>query len=262
MRAHLVQMDIAWEQPEVNFRRVEGLLAGADIHAEDLVLLPEMFSTGFSLRTEVTVDTRGETLGFLTDLAGRHGCFVQGGRTVAGKGTEKARNLMSVVGPDGGVLCEYAKIHPFGFGREPERFVGGGVVETWRWRAGSEEAVVCPAVCYDLRFPELFRCGAVRGAEVFAVGACWPSARQSHWRALAIARAIENQALVLAVNRTGDDPHLHYAGGTLAVGPRGEVLGELGEGEGVLAVEVDLAGIRSWRGEFPALADLTLREIR
>jgi predicted amidohydrolase len=262
MRAHLVQLDIAWEQPELNFRRVEGLLAGPDIQPEDLILLPEMFATGFSLNTEVTADEGGQTLAFLGGLARRHGCFVQGGRTVAGLDGGKARNLMSVVGPDGGLRCEYAKIHPFSFGREPERFAGGDRVETWSWRAGESRAVVCPGVCYDLRFPEMFRCGAVRGAEVFALGACWPAPRQSHWRALAIARAIENQALVLAVNRTGDDPHLHYTGGTLAVGPRGEVLGELGETEGVLSVGVDLEGVRCWRREFPALRDLRVREIR
>lgn len=261
MQAHLVQVDMAWEQPEVNFRRVEGLLSGTDIRAGDLVLLPEMFATGFSLNTEITAD-RGETLGFLCELARRHGCFVQGGRTVLAAGEAKARNIMSVAGPDGGVVCEYAKIHPFSFGREPERFAGGAEVRTWVWISGERRATVCPAVCYDLRFPELFRCGVVRGAEVFALGACWPAARQAHWRALAVARAIENQAYMLAVNRTGDDPHLHYAGGTIAVSPRGEVVGELGEDEGVLRVPINLDDLHAWRGAFPAVRDIRVREIR
>lgn len=262
MRAHLVQLDIAWEQPKANFLRVKRLLGTTDIHPGGLILLPEMFATGFSLNTEITADTDGETLAFLQSLSRQHGCFVQGGRTIHSAGTAKASNLMTIANPIGEVVCEYAKIHPFSFGREPERFSGGDRVEAWAWRAGDDRCTVCPAVCYDLRFPELFRIGASRGAEVFALGACWPAARQEHWRALAIARAIENQAFFLAANRTGSDPHLQYAGGTIAVGPKGEVLGELDEAEGVLSVELDIRALREWRANFPALKDLRLREIQ
>lgn len=255
---------MAWEAPEENYRRVEGLLDRADIGSGDLVLLPEMFATGFSLNTDVTADRDGATLRFMQRLAEDLGCWVQGGRTVHDCHCAKADNRMSVLSPSGALVCEYTKVHPFSFGREPERFAGGGRVETWVWEAGEDDAgraVVCPAVCYDLRFPELFRIGAVRGAEVFALGACWPAARKAHWRALAVARAIENQGIVLAVNRAGDDPHLAYAGGTIAVGAQGEVLGELGEDEGVLSVALDVAAVRAWRAQFPALRDVRLREI-
>ena len=261
MQAHLVQLDMAWEQPETNFQRVEGLLAGADIRPGDLILLPEMFATGFSLNTETTAD-RGQTLAFLRDLARRRACFVQGGRTVLAEGAPKARNHMTTTGPDGSVVCEYAKIHPFSFGREPERFEGGEEVRTWAWTAGDASVTVCPAVCYDLRFPELFRCAVVRGTGVIALGACWPAARQPHWRALAISRAIENQSFMLAVNRTGDDPHLHYRGGSIAVSPTGEILGELDDREGVLTVTIDMAALRAWRQTFPAVKDIRLRQIR
>ncbi|HZW08350.1 MAG TPA: nitrilase-related carbon-nitrogen hydrolase [Phycisphaerales bacterium] len=261
MRAHLVQLDIAWERPEENFRRVEALLGGADIREGDLVLLPEMFATGFSLHTDVTADKHGETLTFLARLAEDLGCYVQGGRTVRDCHCAKAQNRMSVLDPAGSLACEYAKVHPFSFGREPEQFEGGGRVETWAWRSGGQTALVCPAVCYDLRFPELFRIGASRGAEVFALGACWPEARQHHWRALAIARAIENQAFMLAANRTGADPHLRYAGGSIAVDPLGGVIGELGDEEAVLTVSLEMGELRAWRERFPALRDLRLREI-
>lgn len=262
MRAHLVQLDMAWEQPAENFSRVDRLLDEVAVDAGDLVLLPEMFATGFSLNTELTADRDGATLAFLKQLAERLGCWVQGGRTVVGEGRVLADNRMSVASPTGTLVCEYTKIHPFSFGREPERFAGGERVETWVWEHEAGRAVVCPAICYDLRFPELFRIGAVRGAEVFALGACWPAARREHWRALAIARAIENQGVVLAVNRTGDDPHLHYAGGTIAVDAKGTVLGELGAEPGVLSVGVDVDTVRIWREQFPALKDVRLREIR
>jgi predicted amidohydrolase len=124
-----------------------------------------------------------------------------------------------------------------------------------------------PATCYDLRFPELFRDGLRAGAEVIALGACWPSVRHAHWRALLIARAIENQCFVLGVNRVGDDPAqigagvgqvagLRYLGGSLVVSPMGDVLGELGADEGVLSVEIHAQSVRDWRSKFRAWKDL------
>jgi predicted amidohydrolase len=123
---------------------------------------------------------------------------------------------------------------------------------------GARALTVCPAVCYDLRFPELFRRGLLAGAGAFAIGANWPAARAAHWRALLVARAIENQAFVLGVNRTGSDPHLVYAGGSIALGPKGEVLGELGATPGVLTVEIDPLAVREWRDTFPAWKDARL----
>ena len=264
MRAHLIQFEIAWEDKQANFDRVERLLARAGPQAGDLVVLPEMFDTGFSFNLDVTADTNGETLRYLIQLAGDLGVTVQGARTVHPRGSTHAQNRATVVGPEGNVLADYAKIHPFSYGKEPERFEGGSEVLVYAWegperrqeerKAGAMR--VCPAVCYDLRFPELFRQGLVKGAEVFAIGANWPEARAHHWRALLIARAIENQAFVLGVNRTGQDPNVKYAGGSIAVGPRGEILGELAEEEGVLSVECDPREVRAWREKFPAWKDV------
>lgn len=254
-RAHLVQGDLLWEDREGNYALTDEMLAGVDVRAGDLVVLCEMFDTGFSFRTERTADGDGRTLGYLQGLARRLGVTVHGARTVVDGSDGRGRNLATVVGPNGDVICEYVKVHPFSFGRESEFFTGGDRVVTYRARIGSDEAVVCPAVCYDLRFPELFREGLRLGAEMIVLGANWPAARAGHWRALAIARAIENQALVLAVNRCGSDPHLSYNGGTIAVGSKGEVLGELGGEAGVLSVPVDLAAVREWRGTFPAWKD-------
>jgi predicted amidohydrolase len=123
---------------------------------------------------------------------------------------------------------------------------------------GEASLTICPAVCYDLRFPELFRRGLQQGAEMFVLGANWPSARQHHWRTLLIARAIENQAFVIGVNRCGSDPHLDYSGGSMALGPKGEILAELGDEERIESVEIDPEKLRSWRGEFPAWRDARL----
>ncbi len=255
MRAHLVQLDIQWEEPGANFDRVKRLLTG--VRPSDLVVLPEMFDSGFSLNTETTAD-KGATLAFLSDLARGLRAYVQGGRTVLPAGATHAHNRAPIFGPGGGLIAEFSKVHPFSFGRETERFVGGTDVLTYEWKTDGACLKVCPAICYDLRFPELFRIGLAKGAEVFALGANWPEARQAHWRALLIARAIENQACVLAVNRTGRDPNLNYIGGTIAVGPRGEIMGELGADEGVLCVDVDPGSIGSWRETFPAWKDVKL----
>jgi predicted amidohydrolase len=267
-RAHLVQMDIVWEDPDANYALVDEMLSGVDVERGDLVVLPELFDTGFSLNVDRTADTDGRTLGYIKRLASRFGATVHGGRTVLADDGQMGLNRAEVVSASGDVIASYDKIHPFSYGREPERFAAGARVVTCRWARGrggdtggdSEGearggAVLCPAVCYDLRFPELFRAGLDMGAEVFALGANWPAARADHWRALCIARAIENQAFVLGVNRVGNDPKLAYAGGTIAVDPRGRVLGELGDEAGVLSVGVDLAELRAWRDEFPAWRD-------
>lgn len=260
---HLVQLDIAWEDPVTNRDRVAALLDKGDVRAGDLVLLPEMFDTGFSFAIEKTSDARGETLQFLLDLADDLGVTIQGGRTVAPCHRCAAKNIMSVVTPGQKLQCEFAKMHLFSPGGEHERFEAGQDVVTYLWNNALR---VQPAICYDLRFPELFRAGAAQGAEAIAIGACWLSTRHAHWRALAIARAIENQAFVFAVNRVGKDPPkadaspgATYLGGSIAVSPLGDVLGELGDREGVLSIEVDPDVVRTWRAKFPALRDRVMR---
>lgn len=247
-------MDIAWEDKQANYDRVERLVAKAGPVRGDLILLPEMFDTGFSFNVERTADSDLATLNYLKQLAADLEVYVQGARTVQGPGG-RGENRATVIGPDGEVLADYTKIHPFSLGKEHERFPGGMEVVTYPLRNGEDSVTVCPAICYDLRFPELFRIGLTQGAGMYAIGANWPQARAMHWRALLIARAIENQAFVLGVNRTGSDPNLTYAGGSIAIGPRGDVLGELGPEEAPLSVEVDPAELRMWREKFPAWRD-------
>lgn len=255
MRAHLVQTDIAWEDRAANFERVQGLVADAAVSAGDLVLLPEMFDSGFSLNIELTADTSGTTAAFLSELATRYACFVHAGTTSIGPDA-RGRNRAITFGPGGLPIGVYDKMHPFTYGREGERFARGDAPATWSIpRQDGREAVVCPAVCYDLRFPELFRAGLRLGAELFTVIANWPAGRREHWQALLIARAIENQAIVLGVNRCGRDPFLSYLGGSIAVDAQGHVLAEAEAGEQVLSVSLDWARLDRWRQEFPAWRD-------
>jgi omega-amidase len=259
-RAHLVQLDIAWEGREANHARARQLLAHAPVRQGDLVLLPEMFATGFSVNVAATADTDGRTLAYLGTLASDLQATVQGGRTTAAAPDGKARNVMSILVPDGeGArhVLDYAKVHPFP--TEITATQPGEGAATYQW-AG---LTVMPAVCYDLRFPELFRLGLKAGSEVIALGACWPAVRQEHWRALLVARAIENQAWVLGCNRVGAEPgalgqRVEYRGGSIVLNPRGEVAGELGDAEGVLSIEIDPDAVRAWRRTFRAWRDLRL----
>lgn len=261
-RAHLVQLDIAWEDAARNYARVRELLVSAPVTQGDLILLPEMFDTGFSLNTERTADRSGASRGFLASLARDTGAIVVGGFTIDGPGP-KALNRLIAAHPSGRTLAQYDKIHPFTYGREGERFQGGTSVVSFPWGEGPGALTVCPAICYDLRFPELFRRGLDQGAQCYAIIANWPEARAHHWRALIIARAIENQAFVLGVNRAGRDPHLAYAGGSLIVDSKGAVIAEADGREQVLSGKIDAEALESWRREFPAWRDQSphLRQI-
>lgn len=255
MHAHLIQLDIAWEDKHTNHSRVRDLVRDAEPDPGDLIVLPELFDVGFTLNTKAAIDHDGETLAFLQAIADETRCVVHGARAMPGPSGTHALNCATVCIPDQQPpACEYRKIHPFSYGRESESYEGGDTLSSYAWG----DLRVCPAVCYDLRFPELFRLGVKSGAHAFVLGANWPSHRQSHWRTLNIARAIENLSFVLAVNRCGNDPHLPYAGGTIAIDPKGTILGELGDREGVLRVEIDPSVLHDWRSTFPALQDIKL----
>ncbi|GAB4547206.1 MAG: carbon-nitrogen family hydrolase [Phycisphaerales bacterium] len=258
MRAHLLQYDIAWEDKDANHERVLQRVEKAAVHPGDLVVLPEMFDTGFSMRTEITASDPEKSVGFLKRLALEREAEVMASIALRRRDLEQPRDCVNrafVIAPDGEIRAWCDKVHPFSYGRESERFVGGSGVTVVPVGGGEDHFGLCPIVCYDLRFPELFRLGVDRGAELFAVIANWPAPRTAHWRALCIARAIENQAYVLGLNRCGSDPKLPYAGGSLIVDPRGEVLVEAADEEAVLSVDLDLPGLRAWRDEFPALRD-------
>jgi predicted amidohydrolase len=245
-------MDITWEAKRFNFLRARGMLRGAGVAPGSLVLLPEMFATGFSMNVDGIAEAPGEeTEAFLRDLAAELSCTVVGG--IVRRGFEgKGRNCAVVAGSGGALLAEYAKLHPFSFGDEADHYAGGQkpvLLELADTRIGL-------SVCYDLRFPELYRRLAQAGAEVLLVIANWPVAREAHWVTLLQARAIENQCFVAGCNRVGRDPRNTYGGRSLIVGPRGEILADGAAWEHVVSADLQFATLRSWRETFPALRDI------
>lgn len=251
MRVVAVQLNVQWEDKAANCERVKSLLSEAGVKPGDLVVLPEMFATGFSMNVALTSEGRDRpTERYLSQLAQEmQVAFVAGVVSDAKEG--KGFNEAVVIGPVG-VLARYQKIQPFVPGKEAAYYEAGDAVVSFVWQG----ATVVPFVCYDLRFPEVIRRAAKLGAEVICVISSWPAARTHHWLRLLQARAIENQAFVVGVNRCGDDPCFHYKGRSVIVDQHGEILADAGETEGVIHAELNLEELRSYREKLPFLKDM------
>ncbi len=253
MHVLLVQFEIAWENKAANHDRVRALLQQAAPPAGALVILPEMFATGYSFNVELVADNETQsTTAFLGELAREFEVGILAG-LVAKTETGRGLNQAVLIRPDGTEQGRYTKVHPFGYAGETAAYDAGRGATVFPWGG----TVLAPVICYDLRFPELFREGMRHGAEVFAVIANWPSARADHWRTLLAARAIENQAYVIGVNRIGTDPNEQYAGASLVIDPRGQTVAAAGGEETVLAATLDLDTLRRYRREFPVLPDVS-----
>lgn len=252
MKVHLVQYNLAWEDKAANYAKVTSMLEADPPAPGGLIVLPEMFSTAFSMNLTITAqkeDREDET--FLAGLARKHRCGVIGG-VVSPVENGMARNESVAFGADGSLLARYVKMQPFMLGGEGEGHAAGKSVLTFPW----EGFTVAPLVCYDLRFPEHFRSAVKLGANLMVVIASWPVKRYHHWLTLLQARAIENLAYVIGVNRTGSDPHLNYNGRSVVVSPHGHIIADAGEGEGVTTADIKLAEVEEWRAYFPALKDM------
>jgi omega-amidase len=252
MRIYACQLDIAWEDKAANYGKVESLLATTPPAPDSLIVLPEMFSTGFSMNLEATREgIPSDTEAFLSALSIQHQSWVMAGLISPAAGGE-SHNDSVTFDPAGRLVARYAKVQPFNFGGEGDRHRAGDAVHLFDCNGFR----VCPFVCYDLRFPELFRIGASRGAELYVVIANWPAIRTEHWMALLKARAIENQAYVVGVNRCGTQPGLPQAGCSQVIDPHGKIIADAGELECVMEAEIERQTLLDWRAGFPALKDL------
>lgn len=256
MNVIALQFDIAWETKPANFSKVRELLAQASPEKDSLVVLPEMFATGFSMNVDAIAESYGgETEQFLASVAKAFGIWLIAGAAMRGR-DGKARNKALVFSPEGKLISFYAKMHPFTPGGEAEHYTAGDHPVIFRWR----ECSVSSFVCYDLRFPEIFReAAAAHRPELFVVIANWPEKRIQHWVRLLQARAIENQAYVVGCNRVGSDPYFTYTGRSMIIDPHGDILADAGDHEGLIQAKLNLANLRKYREGLPFLADLRLR---
>ena len=254
LRVAAIQHDIVWHDRAANFERLAPMIAGAAASGAGLVLLTETFSTGFSFDTPgIGEPEGGPSSRFLVEQSREHGIWVGGScpeiAPDAPADDQRPSNSFVLAGPDG-TVHRYRKIHPFSHAGE-EKYV----------RPGSDFVTVevdgvrlSLFVCYDLRFADEFWALAEQ-TDAYLVVANWPAKRRLHWSTLLRARAIENQAYVIGVNRVGQGGTLDYSGDSAIIDPLGELLATGAGVETVLVADVDPAHVASTRGHFRFLQD-------
>lgn len=244
-----LQFNIRLGDVEANWQAAEAGLRAAAMQGAKLTVLPEMWSSGYDYRQLAALATRtSEILARLRALSAELGLTIVG--SLAEPDGDKVCNTAWVI-DQGAIVGKYRKLHLFSTMGE-DRFLHAGddylVVATSIGRLGI-------AICYDLRFPELFRRMALDGAEIICLPAEWPKPRQEHWRTLLRARAIENQLFVVAANCCGVQGKLDFFGMSLLLSARGEVLAEAGETDSCLVAELDFAEMEEYRQQIPCFRD-------
>ena len=251
----LIQPDIVWEDIERNlckYARLLEPLAGET----DLVLLPEMFATGFTLEPEpVAEETDGTTMQWMTHMAGKLGCALAGSLVICEKGRFFNRLVCM---QENGVAGTYDKRHLFMKDGEGKNYASGNrtmILNLKDWRINFQ-------ICYDLRFPVWSRNRDDYDMIVYVAN--WPAVRSSVWNTLLKARAIENQSFVAGVNRTGRDGNgILYKGASQVVGPKGNVMLNLGTSKDhVASLTLSIRDVQHFREKFPVWRDRDAFELR
>lgn len=246
LNVSLIQCELAWEKPEDNRAQIADIIAG--LPPTDLIVLPEMFTTGFSMKAlkNLEAGSGGATQQWMQDIAKHKNCAVTG--SIAAQQGDKAYNRMLFATEHD--VTHYDKKHLFAYAGEHKRYTAGNervIVEHKGWR-------ICLQICYDLRFPVF--CRNQNDYDLLLFVANWPDTRSLHWRSLLQARAIENQACVVGVNRVGSDANgLNYSGDSLAINSEGTVLLDCGNKKNATQVSLSGADLQRYRQEFPFQSD-------
>ena len=270
LKVYLVQFDSAKGHKSENLARAKKIILDAKPTAGSLVLLPEMFATGYvptdlgDAAEDFSSNAAGKTARTLSEIANETNCTIMGaGITRASHGYY---NHVSIYKPnEAQEFCGYNKMNLFF--PEKESFNAGGKINLFRLReipdrvgndnkAESANWTIASFICYDLRFPEIFREATKKGANLITIQAAWPAKRRSHWETLLRARAIENQVYIAAVNSVNESPDqkLPLAGTSLIISPNGDILAEAShQNEEVISAELDLQAERDYRKSFPVL---------
>mgnify|MGYP001176450206 CR=1 FL=1 len=250
MRIGLGQLDVGFENKEYAKKLCEEMIFSAAKAQVDFLVFPEMTLTGFTIKTKELAEdfSNSETLQFFKKNAMLHKMAICFGLPLLS--LEKAENHCVVFSETGELLADYAKIHPFSFGTEAKFYQGGTSLASCMIK----EFITTPFVCYDLRFPEIFQI-ASQTSTLLVVIANWPISRREDWAVLLKARAIENQAFVVGVNRTGNGGGLEYFGDSMVISPRGKILAHAKEETGLTTVDIFPEEALTCRKKFPLKAD-------
>jgi len=262
MRVAALQTDIVWESPSANFDRLKPWIRTAVSAGTDLVVLPEMYACGFSMNTQVVRERfGGPSVVFLQEQAAEHGLWLAGSvpelaeEPTARRGRKiRPYNTLILAGPDG-QIHRYRKLRPFTYAGESEHYEAGNETVTIEIESRAGQRLrLSLFICYDLRFADLFW-DIAEETDAYLVVANWPVTRRRHWVDLLTARAIENQAYVVGVNRVGEGDGLAYAGDSRIVDPLGETLAAAAGGESIVLADIDPARVKQVRKDLPFLAD-------
>ncbi len=249
MKIALFQMNIAWEDKEANFKKLENTVGKAVEQGVKALFLPEMSFTGFSMNINSTAESDYYTLKRVSDICRKYKLAIGFGWTE--KCSDKAKNCYTVLDENGDELNTYIKIHPFSYADEDDYFVKGDKIVKFNINGIEFSSVIC----YDLRFPELFQAiSKDTKVKVIIVPANWPAIRAEHWYALLKARAIENQVYIIGVNCTGNIDKIKYGGGSCVINPNGEVEAIADNSETILYATLDY-DVEALRDGFPLKKD-------
>ncbi|MEO0896602.1 MAG: amidohydrolase [Bacteroidota bacterium] len=249
----LLQIPLAWHQAGTNRHYIQKILEDLD-QESDVILLPEMFTTGFTMEVEhQSEDMEGPSIDWMNRMAQLKKCWIGGSLIIKEEGSYYNRFIM--MSPDG-IVGEYDKRHLFRMAKEHDYFMEGEEFVRLRLKGWN----IVPMVCYDLRFPVWSRNrldGEGRlAADLMLYVANWPARRQAHWDILLQARAIENQCYIAGVNRVGKDQNdIEYSGSSAIIDPKGQVLQHLVHQEGILRQVLDPEMMTTYREKFPAWKD-------
>ena len=252
MKIGLVQYNPSWESKDENRKKITELI-NRDFRRSSLLIFPEMTLTGFTMMSgKFGEPLKGDSFKFFAGIALKHKIFVAAGLIEEDKGS--FFNSLILLNPEGKLISKYRKIHPFSYSTEDKNYKKGDKIKI----AEINGLKTGLSICYDLRFPELFRFYAKERVHLIIVIANWPDTRIEHWRTLLKARAIENQCYVAGVNRVGDDPKLHYPGFSSIYDPMGKEIISISDEEKIAFEDINTKEVEKIRKNLPFLDDINL----
>lgn len=248
----MIQYSPVWEDKAKNAEKLNEMIKKS-LDESELIVFPEMTLTGFTMSSiENAEDIDGFSVKYFMDMAKHLKRNIFAG--LIEKDDEQIFNSLFHFDENGILKARYRKIHPFSYSKENENYSAG--FETVTTKIGQTKIGL--SICYDLRFPELYRRYTKDGIDILVNIANWPVKRIKHWRALLKARAIENQCYMIGVNRVGNDPQSEYNGFSSIIDPIGNIVLENENDEKILSAEVDLELVRQTREKLPFLQDMKM----
>ncbi|MBU1100879.1 MAG: carbon-nitrogen family hydrolase [Bacteroidetes bacterium] len=252
MKLALIQYSPLWEDKEANMSKIDKMLESID-GDEDMLVFPEMTLTGFTMESKkFAEDIDGPSVRYFMEMARIRKTNVFAGIIEEFDGL--IYNTLFHFDSFGLIKARYRKVHPFSMSTEDEHFAAGEEIVVTK----IDQTRIGLTICYDLRFPELYRKYTKDGVDIIINTANWPVTRVDHWKTLLKARAIENQCFIVGVNRVGDDPKLNYSGCSGIYDPLGKEIVMVEQDEIVIKVEIDISKVKETRENLPFLKDMKM----